>query len=348
MNKISSITIAFFMLFSLKSISPIAAQKQSDYHTLWEQVDVFEKQDLPESALKEIEKIATKAEKEGNIRQLVKVEIKRAKQQLKKDPYKRNEVISRLEKFATDLPNGPEKAIAHALLADLYFNCSQSIGRNVPSRSTLGETPKDIAEWTLNHFAQKVYEHLTLSIAEQDHTEKVSWNEFKQLLQEEENNFEGSLHDFLLCRIIHKGLNYASCYEPAYRQGYMQLQSLPFTYEGVVNSAFTAESDYDFVTLALQCYQAKLRQDSNDRTKQLSTLLLFYRTTAFRYSQQEQEAILDHFIMAYADLPIVTYVFCEKYVQFFSLTYAKQEEEPEEEFQLKIKKKKSSITNASK
>ena len=196
------ILIGLVLLFSIV----ISAQKSNNkYEREWEEITSFEKQSLPQSAMKQADEILQKAIAEKNNTQVIKALIY-------KNKYKRNVDYKDKEGIFADLAglvkqaNDPaERALLHSMLAELYANYYLGYYWEIIQRTNLsGIVPEDMKEWSANIFWDKITENLDLSVKDADTLRKYTTNQYDDiiLLGSEGQKYYPTLYDFLALRAI--------------------------------------------------------------------------------------------------------------------------------------------------
>ena len=196
------ILIGLVLLFSIV----ISAQKSNNkYEREWEEITSFEKQSLPQSAMKQADEILQKAIAEKNNTQVIKVLIY-------KNKYKRNVDYKDKEGIFADLAglvkqaNDPaERALLHSMLAELYANYYRDNYWEIRQRTNLSDfVPEDMKEWSANIFIYKIEENLDLSVKDVDTLKKYTTKQYDDiiLLGNEGQKYYPTLYDFLALRAI--------------------------------------------------------------------------------------------------------------------------------------------------
>lgn len=319
MKQVKAIVLLIIIGILAGSENLLYAQSDNDYRDLWKKAETQEKRDLPESTLKELEKIVQLAKSEKNYTQWLKAEIAIATQQLKRDPDQLQITFNRLETLLEELPEKPEKAIGHTLLADMYFSFCRS--RFYDNTVFYGDEPDRIQEWSLNHFATRIYTHLQQSFAHPDYLQEVSYANYKTLFDTNEaDEYNGSLYNYLTDKLIRNGHGYIHCFNKAYKQSNDWQKWILLNENMLFATQPEAASEYDFAYLTATLCQQRYRIEADHPDRRLQLILTIYRSFAHPVlNQKEQLEILDRLIESYSDQPAVADLYCEKYNALSSL-----------------------------
>ena len=154
--------ISFLIIIMTLTTATASADK---YSRAWKKVDKFMKEDLPESAAKEINNIWDMAAKDRNSREMLKSAAYLIQVQ---QSYDENSIESGIELLSTLLPKlkvKEHKAICHAFLAKGYI-CYWETVRNRRSADALptDETDPPLSHWTAKMICDTICYHLDQSI----------------------------------------------------------------------------------------------------------------------------------------------------------------------------------------
>jgi uncharacterized protein YfaS (alpha-2-macroglobulin family) len=194
--------IALFLSFALVVITAFAFIQ---YPERWKKVTELAGKQLPESAMKEVDKILQDAQKEGNFNEAVKASIHKMRFTLEKNPDEAPEVLKGFEDFMRAYDKVEQKALLHSMTAELYAMYYNSQQYLINQRTqVVGYVPENINEWSKNLFFDKINEELKLSLSESDVLQRASISQFETLLEKGKNSEEVQpfLYDFLAYRAI--------------------------------------------------------------------------------------------------------------------------------------------------
>lgn len=149
----------------------------------WKNVENFTQQQLPESALKEVDIILKEAEQTKNELQIIKALLYKMRLTLDKNPDEAPQLIKSFESFTEKCTNPAEQALLHSLTAELYTKYYQSNQWKLNQRTDIkGYVPEDINEWTKNIYFEKITQHLQLSVNNPALLQKTDVMKFSDLL----------------------------------------------------------------------------------------------------------------------------------------------------------------------
>ena len=190
------ITLLLFMitLFS----STIKAQK--NYNNLWLEVEKFEVDNLPKSALKIVDKIYAKAETENNSPQVIKSLFYQSKFTLTLEEDAQLKVINNFKKHISK-SSLPTKNVLQNILANLYWNYYTNNRYKFYNRTktTNKVDENDFRTWDLNTLFKEIHTYFDVSLENSNKLQKIQIGDFSDILQinKESKIFRPTLFDFL-------------------------------------------------------------------------------------------------------------------------------------------------------
>jgi TonB-dependent SusC/RagA subfamily outer membrane receptor len=195
MKKIT-ITILMITLFST------ITNAQNNFNNLWLKVERFEVDNLPKSALKIVEEIYTKAEKEDNSAQIIKTLFYKSKFALILEEDAQLKVISEFKKHIAK-SKFPTKNVLENVLANLYWqyytqNRYKFYNRtSASSNSNLNK--KDFRTWDLNTIFKETHLHFKNSLERSVDLQKIAIYNFTDILtiHKDAKKYRPTLFDFL-------------------------------------------------------------------------------------------------------------------------------------------------------
>ncbi|MCH2032245.1 MAG: MG2 domain-containing protein [Tenacibaculum sp.] len=192
--KKKSILITMLILFSILS------QAQNNYIDLWKKVYEFEKENLPKSALKIVEKIYTKATADNNSPQLIKCLVYKSKLSINIEENAQLIIINDF-KLQISKSSFPTKNILQNMLANLYWQYFQENRYNFYNRTKTAKKvdENDFRTWDLNTLFKEIHSAYQLSLNEKEKLQKVNIRKYKDILilHEESEKYRPSLYDLL-------------------------------------------------------------------------------------------------------------------------------------------------------
>ena len=190
-----------FFLFATSTFAQ--TNKAFDYTKHWQTVTDFEKKDLPQSALKEVNTIYTEAKNTNNTGQLVKAVI----HQLKYTEYKEKEAFEKnIEKVKAEIQAAkfPTKQILHSMLAEMYWQYYTNNRWKFNDRTaTVNFEQADIATWSLDKIVGETQKHYQLSLDDNEKAKKTKIEAYNEIINggnELGQMLRPTLYDFLAHR----------------------------------------------------------------------------------------------------------------------------------------------------
>lgn len=204
MNKI------YLALLLLVYASGVLSQndKQMDkipYANEWKIVADFEQKSLPQSALKVVNNILSKAIRDKNAPQVVMALILQGKYDLALDAQNDTVIFGNLHGMLAKSNDAVEQSVLHSMLGELYLQYYHKEQWVYNQRTDLGDfVPADMKEWTRNIFYNKAIEHLNASIAAREALEKTKVESYSDVVAmgEDSRRFYPTMYDFLAHRAI--------------------------------------------------------------------------------------------------------------------------------------------------
>ncbi|WP_372746943.1 MG2 domain-containing protein, partial [Lutibacter sp.] len=189
-----------FLVFLLSTVS-----NAQNFHELWNEVQKFELDNLPKSALKVVETISIKAKKENNNSEYIKALIYKSKFALILEEEAQLTIINNLNKEILE-SSFPTKNILESILADLYLQYFQQNRWKFYNRTTTEEKvdSTDFRTWDLQTIFKEIQTHYNNSLNNSLEAQLTPLNKFNNLLNTEENSktYRPTLYDFLAHRAI--------------------------------------------------------------------------------------------------------------------------------------------------
>jgi TonB-dependent SusC/RagA subfamily outer membrane receptor len=193
MKKLTT-TIVMIFLFSLNT------NAQNDFEKLWTQVEKFEVDGLPKSALNIIEEIYTKAEKTNNSPQIIKSLFYKSKFALTLEEDAQLKVIQSFKKHI-DKNITPTKNVLENVLANLYWQYFTQNRYKFYNRTKTQDKVdvNDFRTWDLDTLFEEIHTHFKASLEEEKTLSKINIEEFSYILQLQHTSkiYTPTLFDFL-------------------------------------------------------------------------------------------------------------------------------------------------------
>lgn len=210
----------FLGLLILFSIGVFAHTNQTSkgmnkYRSQWEQVEKFEKDNLPKSALSVVNSIFKDAVSSKDTPQTIKSLLYINKYKISIDNETDISIFSDIDSLITISNKSDDKALLHSLIAEVYLNYYDAVRWQISNRTDIvGYIPKDIKEWTGNIFKDKAAEHLKASVGNESELLKQPVLNNKDILIEGEDSrtLYPTLYDFLIKRAIDQSARMTNSY----------------------------------------------------------------------------------------------------------------------------------------
>ncbi|MCL7763676.1 MG2 domain-containing protein [Polaribacter sp. Z014] len=190
------ITSTLIMILAFASIS----NAQNSFENLWLQVEGFEIDNLPQSALKIVDKIYTEAEKEHNSPQLIKSLFYKSKFSL---TLKEDAQLKVIENFKKHIATStfPTKNVLENILGNLYwqyFNVNRYKFYNRTKTANKVDN-NDFRTWGLETLFKEIHCHFESSLENAEELQKTGVYDYSDILQisKESKTYRPTLYDFL-------------------------------------------------------------------------------------------------------------------------------------------------------
>lgn len=190
-------TILLFMILLFSNLS----QAQNENHERsWKEVEAFEKEGLPKSALKAVEAIGLQAKKDDNQSQVIKTMLFKSKYAL---VLEENAQLSIINNFKSEIAKSefPTKNILESILANLYWQYFQQNRYKFYNRTKTSEKvdAEDFRTWDLETLFAEVHLHFQKSLDNGLLLQQEPLKTYDALLntQKDSKVFRPTLFDFL-------------------------------------------------------------------------------------------------------------------------------------------------------
>lgn len=191
---------------TLSIIINITAQdKRNTFDQEWEKIETLDKDNLPKSAIEEVDKILKKSLADKNTPQVIKALLVKSKYEMQIDNDDNLDIFNELQDLIKQSDDKVVKALLHSLIAELYIEYFKTRSWEISRRTNLkGEIPEDILEWSTNNFADKTLENLNESIKNANILTKHTTKEYKDIivLGKDSETYYPTMYDFIMNRAI--------------------------------------------------------------------------------------------------------------------------------------------------
>ncbi len=207
MKLISLYLVIILSVFGILANRNFKAAKASGYNyaAAWKNEAEYENKGLPESALKQVNEIYTRAKSENNSQQFIKSVVFI----LKLTDYKQEDALiknlNRLENEAAEA-SFPAKQVLHSMLAEMYWNYYQSNRYSFSQRTqTVNFKNDDISTWSLEKIVEETIRNYQLSLENEDQQKLVNIDSLNEILirgNDLGRAYRHTLYDFLAHRAV--------------------------------------------------------------------------------------------------------------------------------------------------
>lgn len=209
--------IALFFALIINSFIVMSQETNYNYSKLWENVAQFDKQELPKSALKQVESIYLQAKSENNTPQIVKTLLYKSKYALILEEDAQLQIV---DWFKTEIDSAqfPLKNILESVLANIYWQYFQNnrwiFYNRTQTDNVLNDT--DFRTWDLQKLFNTIHQHFELALQNGLLAQQTPLENFDELLQKADNSkkYRPTLYDFL----NHNALNFYKTTETSLTQ----------------------------------------------------------------------------------------------------------------------------------
>ena len=203
--------IGIFLFITIGIFALRSYNKEGDdkFMKEWTQVEKYEKENLPKSALEVVDKILVKSISNKNTTEAIKALLYKSRVKSYIDNDTNIEIFANLENLLTSTTNKADKALINSILAELYSLYYDTDSWTIDQRTDLFDfVPKDMKEWSANIFKDKIRSHLNASIENPEDLINTSTESYKDIINEgtDSNRIYPSLYDFLMNRAIDQSL----------------------------------------------------------------------------------------------------------------------------------------------
>ncbi len=195
----------FCFIFLIGSGLMVAQESNSQFTVQWNKVESLIQKQLPESAMKKVDRILKAAEKEKNFQQVLKAYLYKMRLTQEKNPDEVVSLLENFEAFSGMYTKPEEKALLHSMEAELYAMYYNAQRYAINSRTPIqGYIPENINEWSKNLFFDKISGEISLSLSDADWLKKADVSSFGILIEEGKGvkEYQPTLYDFLCQRGI--------------------------------------------------------------------------------------------------------------------------------------------------
>lgn len=161
----------------------IAEAQHTNYKSWWQQIKQCDKDDLPKSALRITEQIRVRAKKEKNVDQWLAASLRRMHYRYTISEDRFYVDVTALEAEVKQVKTPIEKAFLHLFLGDIYATYYRDNSDKISKQIFREDTIQDVRLFSQEHFLQKIKEHLSLALKEEDKLHAISTQDYPMLIK---------------------------------------------------------------------------------------------------------------------------------------------------------------------
>ncbi|PWI31085.1 alpha-2-macroglobulin [Flavobacteriaceae bacterium LYZ1037] len=180
--------------------SNFSEAQNNDYEKLWKQVEAFERDDLPKSALKIVEQISVQAIKDKNKPQQIKTLLFKSKFALILEEEAQLKVVTDF-KTAISKNEAPIKNVLENMLATIYWQYFQQNRYKFYNRTKVADktVATDFRTWDLETLFTEIQLHYTNSLKNAELLQQENLKTYSSILLEQKDSkiFRPTLFDLL-------------------------------------------------------------------------------------------------------------------------------------------------------
>ncbi len=184
------------MLFLFSAIS----NAQDSFDKIWLEVEKFDAENLPKSALARVDKIYLKAEKENNASQLIKSLLYQSKYSLILEENAQLQIINNFKKHISK-STFPTKNVLQNMLANLYWQYFTQNRYKFYNRTKTADKvdATDFRTWDLNTLFKEIHLCFNTSLERSEKLQKIDIHDFAAILsiRKDAKKYRPTLFDVL-------------------------------------------------------------------------------------------------------------------------------------------------------
>jgi len=239
-----------------------------DFEKEWKTIDSLERRGLPQSALKEVEKLYAKAKRENNPSQIIKTIVYRGKyeSQLEEDGF-----VNALNKVEAEVKSAqtPTKEILHSMLGEMYSQYGDNNSYKFQNRTeTLEFDNQDIRTWPLEQILKKADEHYRKSV--DPATRNIAIENLDDITngkQANDQDIRPTVYDFLAHRAIRFFVNERRYLDEPANKFHIDEESYFAKASEFAKISLTAEQSDSRKFAALQFFQELVKLNLESKNK---------------------------------------------------------------------------------
>ena len=269
-------TILMLILFA-----HFSEAQNSDYNKLWKQVEAFEREELPKSALQIVEQIEALAIKDQNQTQQIKTLLFKSKFALILEEDAQLKIVNSFKTAISNKP-APIKNVLENMLATIYWQYFQQNRYKFYNRTKVADktVATDFRTWDLQTLFNEIQWHYQQSLKNKELLQQEDLTAYSSILNEQTDSkrYRPTLYDLL----AHNALEFYQTHE-----------------NSITKPAYKFEID-DEAYLSDSKTFSKLELRSKDSTSlELQALKIYQDLIQFHLKNNQLEALTDVNILRY-------------------------------------------------
>ncbi|WP_417855342.1 alpha-2-macroglobulin family protein [Xanthomarina gelatinilytica] len=269
-------TILMLILFA-----HFSEAQNSDYNKLWKQVEAFEREELPKSALQIVEQIEALAIKDQNQTQQIKTLLFKSKFALILEEDAQLKIVNSFKTAISNKP-APIKNVLENMLATIYWQYFQQNRYKFYNRTKVVDktVATDFRTWDLQTLFNEIQLHYQQSLKNKELLQQEDLTDYSSILNEQTDSkrYRPTLYDLL----AHNALEFYQTHE-----------------NSITKPAYKFEID-DEAYLSDSKTFSKLELRSKDSTSlELQALKIYQDLIQFHLKNNQLEALTDVNILRY-------------------------------------------------
>ncbi|WP_417290228.1 alpha-2-macroglobulin family protein [Corallibacter sp.] len=263
------------IFFTIILFANVSQAQNNNFESLWKQVEAFDAEGLPKSALKIVEQISEKAKKTNNKPQIIKALLHKSKYALILEEDAQLTIINDF-KVEISQSETPTKNVLESILADLYWQYFQQNRWKFYNRTKTDDkvNETDFRTWDLETLFSEIKKHHNNALQNGLILQQTSLETYDELLilQKNSKTFRPTLFDLL----AHNALDFYKTNE-----------------NSITKPAYKFEIDNPNYLSDVKTF-SRLELISKDTTSlQLQALKIFQDLIQFHLKDKSPEALVD-------------------------------------------------------
>lgn len=288
-------------ILTLLIIQPLMAQKKFNYDASWIKAEKLIKNNLPKSALEEVDRIYAQSKTDGSNAQNIKALVYKSRlvQQVEENDWFKN-----VQAFENEIAGArePARQILHSIAADLYLDYFQNQRYKIYTRTATVNFQKDDPEtWTAEDFHRVILTHYEQSVSNPTLLQQTKSDDYEPVITKgNQRKLRPSLFDLL----SHKAIDYFQSNEPdVTKPAYsfeLNDQAHLEDFKTFIRYNYQSKDSSSHELYAIRLYQQLLRFHANDNDKaafvntDIERVQYAYNNSANENKEQLYKEALEH------------------------------------------------------